>query len=38
MALMSIKYYFLKKNYMAQKIHSNTLLDTIVMMLFDRNA
>ena len=38
MALMSIKYYFLKKNHMAQKIYSKTLSDTKIMMLLDRYA
>ena len=35
MTLMLIKYQFLKKNHMVQKIHLNTLLDTMIMMLFD---
>ena len=30
MTLMLIKYQFLKKDHMVQKIHSNTLLDTIM--------
>ena len=38
MTLISIKYYFLKKNGTAQKCHLNTLLDTIIMMLFDHYA
>ena len=29
------KILFLKKNHMAQKIHLNTLLDTMIMMLLD---
>ena len=36
--LMLIKYEFLKKNHMVQKIHLNTLLDTMIMMLLDRYA
>ena len=38
MTLMSIKYLFLKKNHMAQEIHLNTLLDTMIIMLLDRYA
>ena len=33
MTLVLIKYYFLKKNHMVQRIHLNTLLDTMIMML-----
>ena len=29
------KIFFLKKNHMVQKIHLNTLLDTMIMMLLD---
>ena len=36
--LMLIKYEFLKKNHMVQKIHLNTLLDTMIMMLLDHYA
>ena len=35
MILILIKYQFLKKNHMAQIIHLNTLLDTMIMMLLD---
>ena len=30
------KHYFLKKNHMAHRIHLNTLLDTMIMMIVDR--
>ena len=30
---MSIKYWFLKKNYMVQKNHLNSLFDTMIMMI-----
>ena len=32
---MSIKYQFLKKNHMVQKVHLNTLLDIMIMMILD---
>ena len=38
MTLMFIKYFFLEKNHMEQKIHLDTLLDTIIMMLLDHYA
>ena len=33
--LMLIKHYFLKKNHMVHRIHLNTLLDTMIMMVVD---
>ena len=38
MKLMLIKYKFLKKNHMVQRIYLNTLLDTMIMMLLDHDA
>ena len=38
MKLMFIKYYFLKKNRMVQRIHLDTLLDTMRMTLLDHYA
>ena len=35
---MLIKYYFLKKNHMAQKTHSNTSLDIMMVMSLDHNV
>ena len=35
MTLILIKYYVLKKNHMAQKFHSNILLDVMVMINLD---
>ena len=35
MKLMLMKYQFLKNNHMAQRIHLNTLLDTMIMVLLD---
>ena len=34
MILILIKYYFLKKNHILQRIYLNTLSDVIIMMLF----
>ena len=36
MTLMLTIYKFQKKNYMIQKMHLNTLLDIMIMMLLDR--
>ena len=38
MTLILIKYYVLKKNHMAQKFHSNILLDVMVMINLDLYA
>ena len=38
MTLMLIVYSFLKKNHTAQKIHLNTLLDIMIMILLDHYA
>ena len=35
MTLMLIKYQFLKRNHMAQRMHLNPLLDIMIMMLLD---
>ena len=35
MTLMLMKYQFLKKNHVAQRMHLNTLLDIMIMMLLD---
>ena len=37
MTLMFIKYYFLKKNHTVQKILSNNLFDTMILMLLDHH-
>ena len=38
MTLILIKYSFLKKEHIVQKIHLNILLDTMIMMLLDHYA
>ena len=35
MTLMLMKYWFLKKNHVAQRMHLNTLLDIMIMMSLD---
>ena len=35
MTLMLIKYQFLEKNHIVQKIHSSALLDRMILMLLD---